>query len=53
MTPNEAASAGGGGGGHWRGGMTDGYSDYSGRQNNGIQLNIQGVFFSLDSVRGL
>ena len=40
MTPNEAATAGGGGGGHWRGGMTDGYSDYSGRQNNGIQLNI-------------
>ena len=40
MTPNEAASAGGGGGGHWRGVMTDGYSDYSGRQNNGIQLNI-------------
>ena len=28
MTPNEAASAGGGGGGHWRGVMTDGYSDY-------------------------
>ena len=40
MTPNEAATAGGGGGGHWRGGMTDGYSDYSGRQNNGTQLNI-------------
>ena len=40
MTPNEAASAGGGGGGHWGGVMTDGYSDYSGRQNNGTQLNL-------------
>ena len=35
MTPNEAAAAGGGGGGHWIGVMTDGYSDYSGGQNNG------------------
>ena len=42
MTPNEAASAGGGGGGHWRGVMTDGYSDYTllGGQNNGTQFNI-------------